>query len=73
MKAMKYFLLAIVLGIHVNGFSQVPTDYLLWDASHKLTVDDFGIKNSNSSSGLSFASFSLEYNVSGLDFMTKHF
>lgn len=73
-KAMKYiFLMSLFLSIHVNAFSQGPTDYLRWDASHKLTVDDFGIKKSNSSSGLSFASFSLEYNVSGLDFMTKNF
>ena len=65
MKTMKYFLLAIVFGFHVNAFSQGPNDYLLWDDSHKLSVDDFGIKNSNSGSGLSFASFMLEYNVSG--------
>jgi hypothetical protein len=68
-------LLTIILTIGVTfiSYAQDNPDYLLWNSSHKLTIDDFGIIKCDSKSGLSFAQFTIDYNVSGLDFMTKKF
>ncbi len=71
---MKQFLTIILaLGMTLISVAQENPDYLLWNSNHKLTIDDFGIKKSNSGSGLSFAQFTMEHNISGLDFMTKKF
>ncbi len=71
---MKYiFLIALSLGIQLIASAQDNPDYLLWNASHKLSVNDFGIKKGNSVSGLCFATITLDYNVNGFDFMTKNF
>ena len=63
----------LTLGVTFICYAQDNPDFLLWNSNHKLTIDDFGIKKSNSKSGLSFAQFTIEHNVSGLDFMTKKF
>ena len=68
-------LLTIILtfGLALTIKAQENPDYLLWKTNHRLTIDDFGIKRSISNSGLSFAQFTIEHSVSGLDFMTKKF
>ncbi len=54
-------------------FGQNQDDNLLrWDANRKLTVNDFLIKE-GSGNVLCFAQFSMDYQVSGFDFMTKNF
>jgi hypothetical protein len=62
-----------MIGFLTNGFSQDNPDFLLWNSSHKLTINDFGIKKNDSKSGLSFAQFSIDFSVNGFDFMTKNF
>jgi hypothetical protein len=57
----------------LQSYSQENPDYLLWNSNYTITVDDFGIKKSNSQSGSSFAQFTIEHSVSGLDFLTKNF
>jgi hypothetical protein len=52
---------------------QVNNDKLLWSQTHKLTVDDFGIKTKSLETTSSFAQFSVDYQVNGFDFMTKNF
>jgi len=69
----KLLIITLTIGLFMNGFSQDNPDFLLWSSSHKLAIDDFGIKKNDSNSGLSFAQFSMEYSVSGFDFMTKNF
>lgn len=56
------------------AFAQTSNDnYIFWSSSKKLTVDDFGIKTKNGETNPSFAQFSVDYQVNGLDFMTKNF
>jgi len=62
-----------LLGLLFIGFAQENPDYLQWSSTRKLTVNDFGIKKNNSSSGSSFAQFSLDFSISGFDFLTKNF
>ncbi len=69
----KLLTIALTIGFLMTGFSQENPDFLLWSSSHKLTIDDFGIKKSDSNSGLSFAQFSMDYSVRGFDFMKKNF
>jgi hypothetical protein len=52
---------------------QVNSDNLLWSQTHKLTVDDFGIKTKSMETTSSFAQFTVVYQVNGFDFMTKNF
>lgn len=53
--------------------AQKKDDYLLWSASHKLTVDDFAIKTKQVETTPSFAQFTVDYQVNGFDFLTKNF
>jgi hypothetical protein len=69
----RLFSIILTLGVTLNSFAQENSDYLLWNSNHRLTIDDFGIKKSDSKSGLSFAQFTIEHNVSGFDFITKKF
>lgn len=59
----------------ITLFGQPATDdnLVFWSSTRKLTVDDFGIKTRNGESKLSFAQFSVDYQVNGFDFMTKNF
>lgn len=71
----KNYLLAILL-LHfaaVSSFGQVTDNYLLWSADYKLKVEDFLIKTKHLETMPSFAHFSLDYQVSGFDFLTKNF
>jgi hypothetical protein len=70
---MRQILIIAILLFSSKSFSQENPDYLLWDSTFKITIDDFGIKKSDSQSGSSFALFTIEHNVSGLDFLTKNF
>jgi hypothetical protein len=71
MKRLSIIILTIVL--FLKGYSQDNPDILLWSSTHRLTIDDFGIKKENSYSGLSFAQFSMGYSVNGFDFLTRNF
>jgi hypothetical protein len=53
--------------------AQPGSDYLLWSAFRKLSVDDFGIKTKQAESTLSFAQFTLNYEVRGFSFLAKNF
>lgn len=57
----------------VSAQKQSDMDKLYWSDRERITIDDFGIKSTDDKSGLSSAAFSLEYNVNGLNFMTKNF
>lgn len=46
---------------------------LFWSSKRKLTIEDFVIKTKNGETNPSFAQFSVDYQVSGFDFMTKNF
>ena len=48
-------------------------NYIFWSSTRKLLVDDFGIKTKNGETNLSFAQFSVDYQVNGFDFITKNF
>ena len=68
--------ISILLIITVSSsFSQTILDdnLIFWSSNKKLTVDDFGIKTKNTETFLSFAQFSVDYQVSGFDFMRKNF
>lgn len=69
----KFVFIVLLMGCILDGFTQENPDFLNWSSLHKLSIHDFGIKRSNSNSNLSFAQFSIDYKVSGLDFMTKNF
>ncbi len=71
----KNFLLTILLlnFTIVSSFGQVNNNYLLWSAEYKLTVEDFSIKTKQLETTPSFAQFSLDYQVSGFDFLMKNF
>jgi hypothetical protein len=56
------------------GQNNLTDDNLVfWSSTKKLTVDDFGIKTKNGETNASFAQFSVDYQISGFDFMTKNF
>lgn len=55
------------------SYGQNGTRELLWSPDHQLTVADFGIRNRGANAQLSFAQFSLDYTVSGLDFLSRKF
>lgn len=61
------------VGLPLSAQKESDLDKLYWSAKERITVDDFGIKVKDTKSGLSSAAFSLEYNVHGLNFMTKNF
>lgn len=54
-------------------FGQNSHDNLQWSATHKLTLDDFSIRTTSLETTSSFAQFSVDYQVSGFDFLTKNF
>lgn len=64
-------LLLFCAALFVAG--QQNGDYLLWSASHKLTVDDFAIKTKQVETTPSFGQFTVDYQVNGFDFLTKNF
>lgn len=54
-------------------FGQVNNDNIIWSATRKLTVNDFDIKTKQLETTPSFGQFSVDYRVSGVDFLTKNF
>jgi len=71
---MKVWISIILIITFSSSFGQTIDDNLIfWSSDNKLTVDDFGIKTKNSETSLSFAQFSVDYQVSGFDFMRKNF
>lgn len=69
---LKFILLTIFCSSF--AFAQTSNDnYTFWSATKKLTIDDFGIKTKNGETNPSFAQFSVDYQVSGFDFMAKDF
>jgi hypothetical protein len=69
----KLILILIIICFFITGSTQENSDYLLWNSKNKLTINDFGIKKSDSYSESSFAQFTMEYEVKGLNFLTKNF
>lgn len=57
------------------SYGQMATNdnLVFWSSTRKLTVDDFGIKTKDMETVSSFAQFSVDYQVTGFDFMTKNF
>jgi len=55
------------------GFAQVKNDNLLWSQTRKLTANDFVIKTKPLETTPSYGQFSMEYQISGFDFLTKNF
>jgi hypothetical protein len=69
----KLFLTLGLLFFFTAVFSQENSDYKLWSSTHPLTVNDLGIKKSNTGADLCFAQFNMQYSVKGFDFLTKNF
>jgi hypothetical protein len=57
----------------IAQYSKPPGDYRVWDPERKLTVDDFHIKIRQQPAYTSFVQFTMDYKVTGFDFMTKNF
>jgi len=71
---MKLTILIFILFSATNlVVGQSNDNNLLWSSTHKLTIDDFAIKTKSNETSLSFAQFSIDYQVNGFDFMTKNF
>ena len=51
--------------------AQQSMDYLSWSPVRKLTVADFSIRKTNQPSSSSFAQFSMQFKISGFDWMKK--
>lgn len=66
-------ILALTFSYSLFAQKESDMDKLFWSDRDRITIDDFGIKSTDTKSGLSSAAFSLEYNVNGLNFMTKNF
>jgi len=66
------FSVFIIVLSTLNSHGQDNNDRIQWSATRKLTVDDFFIKTSNKATS-SFAQFSIEYQVTGFDFLRKNF
>jgi hypothetical protein len=72
---MKILILIFILQPFNTLFGQTTKNdnLVFWSSTRKLTTDDFVIKTKNGETNPSFAQFSVDYQVSGFDFMTKNF
>jgi hypothetical protein len=72
---MRYFYIIISVIVFVtSGVGQSnQNNQVFWSPTRKLSINDFGIKADRNGNTLSFAQFSLDYQVNGFDFMTKNF
>ena len=70
-KLIAVFILFLFTTIQV--FSQDTSKYLLWSSTNKLTANDFAIKSNQLETTSSFGQFSVDYQISGFDFLTKNF
>ena len=66
-------LISIICLLTNYALGQSDQDNLQWSATHKLTLDDFSIKTKSNETTSSFAQFSVDYQISGFDFLTKNF
>lgn len=71
----RYFSATCIIILLIQNFAGAQTNhnFLQWSNTRKLTTEDFEIKIENRQSDLCFGQFYTEYNVTGLDFMTKNF
>ena len=67
------FILFSLTTTAISGQNVTNDNLIFWSSSKKLTVDDFGIKTRGNETNPSFAQFSVDYQISGFDFMTKNF
>jgi hypothetical protein len=67
------FILFSFTSINLLGQDMADANLVFWSASRKLNVADFGIKTKDRETNPSFAQFSVDFRVSGFDFMTKNF
>jgi len=65
--------ICIILSSISSTAAQIYGDKLQWSQSHKLTIDDFGIKTETLETTTSSAQFYFNYQVNGFDFLTKNF
>lgn len=64
----------LILFVSGSAFSQKKDDNrMYWSDRQKLIVDDFGIKTKNLESGATSAEFSIDYDVSRFNFLSKNF
>ena len=70
---MKTKLIICLIFSAVLVYGQNNADRLQWSATRKLTVNDFAIKVKSIDNTPSFAQFSIEYQVNGMNFLTKNF
>lgn len=77
MKERRLFkIIVAVIFVAIQGVyaqKQSDLDRLYWSNEDRITLDDFGIQTTSTKSGLSSASFSMEYNIHGLSFFVKNF
>jgi hypothetical protein len=73
--AMRIWILVFLFQPLTVLVAQNTTDdnLVFWSSTRKLSADDFLIKTRNGETNPSSAQFSVDYQVSGLDFMTKNF
>lgn len=67
------FLLYALFFFTISFGQTTNSNLVFWSHTNKLTLDDFGINTKNGETHSSFAQFSVDYKVSGFDFMTKNF
>ncbi|MBK9418065.1 MAG: hypothetical protein IPO05_12590 [Flavobacteriales bacterium] len=67
------FIISSLTTLTLLGQHATDDNLVFWNSARKLTVDDFGIKTMDNETNSSFAQFSVDYQVSGFDFMTKNF
>lgn len=72
---MKSLTLFIFFLVSHAALSQIrnPDNYISWNGTRTLTINDFTIKTSQAQTLLSFAQFTLDCEVNGFDFMTRNF
>lgn len=74
MKIKVAFLLVFVFGIQLNLFGQATNSFeKLWSPSSKLNINDFKLDVEAPSNVPCFAQFSINYSVSGFDFLSRNF
>ncbi len=63
----------LLLAGAATSFAQTANDYLLWNATRRLRVDDFAMKTKQSETTSSFGQFTVDYEVGGFSFFTRNF
>ena len=63
----------IALCCYLPTYAQGGKNLRLWSATNRLTTDDFEIKTAKQEALSSFAQFSLDYEVRGINLFTRNF